>query len=115
MGFRTLPKSELGCDDTANIIETVQWPYDEDDLLRHIDNEELPPTFIDIFETHYSHLFYSGCIIAEIRDYRQAYPLSNCDIHHVLLRPTLKVRTEFQEISYSHYTLYLFNTNSMVQ
>ncbi|XP_045480455.1 transcription factor SPT20 homolog isoform X2 [Harmonia axyridis] len=90
MAFRSIPRSEVGSEDTANIIETMQWPYEDDDILRHIDNEELPPTLVDVFEMHYSHLFYSGCIIAEIRDYRQAYPHSNCDIHHVLLRPTLK-------------------------
>ncbi|KAL3267486.1 hypothetical protein HHI36_011609 [Cryptolaemus montrouzieri] len=90
MAFRTIPRTEPGSEDTANMIETVQWLYEDDDILRHIDNEELPPTLVDLFEMHYSHLFYSGCIIAEIRDYRQAYPHFKCDIHHVLLRPTLK-------------------------
>ncbi|XP_060532135.1 transcription factor SPT20 homolog isoform X2 [Cylas formicarius] len=74
-------------DHTANIIETKPRPYEEEDLLRYICNEALPPYILDILE-QFSYLFYSGCIIAEVRDYRQAYPHNKCDIHHVLLRPT---------------------------
>lgn len=33
-------------------------------------------------------MYYSGSVIAQIRDYRQSYPLDICDIHYVLLRPT---------------------------
>lgn len=78
-------------DDTANMIETNQWPYEMDELLRHIDSEELPSFIIDLLESRFSYLFYDGCIIAEVRDYRQAYPECKCDIHHVLLKPTSKV------------------------
>ncbi|KAK9875850.1 hypothetical protein WA026_009637 [Henosepilachna vigintioctopunctata] len=87
MAFRTVLRSEAGCEDTANVIETEDLSYEDDDILRHIDREELPPTLVDMFHTHFSHLFYGGCVIAEVRDYRKALIP---DIHHVLLRPTLK-------------------------
>ncbi|XP_044256128.1 uncharacterized protein LOC123006037 isoform X3 [Tribolium madens] len=90
LAFRTTSRTNQIMDDTANMIETKQWPYDEDELLRYINNEELPPYLTDLIETHYSFLFYNGCVIAEVRDYRQSYPETTCDIHHVLLRPTLK-------------------------
>ncbi|XP_061706727.1 uncharacterized protein LOC133517427, partial [Cydia pomonella] len=70
------------------LIETPRWPYEEEDLLSYIDNEELPVVLLDLLEAEHSCLFYSGCIIAQIRDYRQAYPSFLCDTHHVLLRPT---------------------------
>ncbi|KAJ8942575.1 hypothetical protein NQ318_010383 [Aromia moschata] len=91
LAFRTMSRTDPNyTEDTANMIETKKWPYEEDDLLRYIDNEELPPFIIDLLEPQFSYLFYSGCIIAEVREYRQAYPFLKCDIHHVLLRPTLK-------------------------
>ncbi|KAI5641112.1 spt20 family domain-containing protein [Phthorimaea operculella] len=70
------------------LIETPRWPYEEEELLSYIDNEELPVILLDLLESEHSCLFYSGCIIAQIRDYRQAYPSFLCDTHHVLLRPT---------------------------
>ncbi|XP_013175456.1 PREDICTED: transcription factor SPT20 homolog [Papilio xuthus] len=70
------------------LIETPRWPYEEEELLSYIDNEELPVVLLDLLESEHSSLFYSGCIIAQIRDYRQAYPSFLCDTHHVLLRPT---------------------------
>lgn len=91
LSFPTAPNSDLCTDDTADTIETKQWPYEEEKLLRYIDNEELPAFFVDVLEPQYSFLFYSGCIIAEVRDYRQAYPHFKCDTHHVLLKPTLQV------------------------
>lgn len=78
-------------DNTANLIETKLWPYEMGDFLQYIDNEELPPFIVDELESQFSYLFYNGCVIAEVRDYRQAYPHTKCDIHHVLLRPTLTV------------------------
>lgn len=78
-------------EDTAEMIETKQWPYEKEELLSYINNEELPPFFKNILEPHYSFLYYSGHVIAEIRDYRQAYPHFQCDIHHVLLKPSLQV------------------------
>nr|CAI5870379.1 unnamed protein product [Callosobruchus analis] len=93
LAFRTvscLEYSDFTDDTAADMIETNPRPYEEGNLLRYIDNEELPPYIADLLEPEFSYLFYSGCIIAEIRDYRQAYPHFKCDTHHVLLRPTLK-------------------------
>lgn len=53
-----------------------------------LDSEELPPLIIDFCNVNCPHLFYNGAVIAQIRDYRQSYPLDICDIHYVLLRPT---------------------------
>nr|CAH7740986.1 unnamed protein product [Callosobruchus chinensis] len=93
LAFRTvscLESSDFLEDTAADMIETNPRPYEEGNLLRYIDNEELPPYIVDLLEPEFNYLFYSGCIIAEIRDYRQAYPHFKCDTHHVLLRPTLK-------------------------
>jgi hypothetical protein len=76
---------------TDNIIETMRWPYQDDELLQYIDNEELPPVLVDLLEASNPELFYSGCIVAEVRDYRQAFQHYNCDTHYVLLRPTTQV------------------------
>lgn len=91
LSFPTTPNSNVCTDDTAEMIETKQWPYEKEELLRYINNEELPAFFLDILEPHYSFLFYNGCIIAEVRDYRQTFPHFQYDIHHVLLKPSLQV------------------------
>ncbi|GLH01094.1 RWD domain-containing protein 2A [Gryllus bimaculatus] len=70
------------------LIETVRWPYSEDELLRCVDNEELPPFLLQLLEESQADIFYEGCIIAEVRDYRNAYPHTSFSTHHVLLRPT---------------------------
>ncbi|XP_025829739.1 transcription factor SPT20 homolog isoform X2 [Agrilus planipennis] len=92
LAFPSSPHSEMGCDfEEPTMLETLKWPYEENELLRYIDNEELPAFFIDVLEPDFNFLFYSGCIIAEVRDYRRAYPhFKKCDIHHVLLKPTLQ-------------------------
>lgn len=73
----------------ADLHETMRWPYEEEELLACIDNEELPLMFVDLFEKRCPQLFYSGCVIVEVRDYRQSFPISTaCDKFHVLLRPT---------------------------
>ncbi|XP_063892767.1 transcription factor SPT20 homolog isoform X2 [Helicoverpa armigera] len=82
------PDGHSSANQEETLIETPRWPYEEEELLSYIDNEELPVVLLDLLETEHSCLFYSGCIIAQIRDYRQAYPSFLCDTHHVLLRPT---------------------------
>lgn len=71
-----------------NLQETTSWLYDNAHLLDALDSEELPPLIIDFCNVNCPHLFYNGAVIAQIRDYRQSYPLDICDIHYVLLRPT---------------------------
>ncbi|XP_032512181.2 transcription factor SPT20 homolog [Danaus plexippus] len=82
------PDANASSSQEETLIETPRWPYEEEELLSYIDNEELPVVLLDLLESEHSCLFYSGCIIAQIRDYRQAYPNFVCDTHHVLLRPT---------------------------
>jgi transcription factor SPT20 homolog len=69
-------------------IETPSWLYDNAHLLDALDSEELPPLIIDFCNIHCPHLYYNGAVIAQIRDYRQSYPLDICDKHYVLLKPT---------------------------
>lgn len=71
-----------------SLHETTSWLYDNAHLLDALDAEELPPLLVDFCNAHCPHLFYNGSVIAQIRDYRQSYPLDICDIHYVLLRPT---------------------------
>lgn len=71
-----------------NLQETPSWLYDNTHLLDALDAEELPPLLIDFCNAHCPHLYYNGAVIAQIRDYRQSYPLDICDRHYVLLRPT---------------------------
>lgn len=76
------------------VIETMRWPYSDEELLRCIDREELPAALVDLLETERStKLFYQGCIIAEIRDSRLTFPLNHFETHHVLLKPTTQVRS----------------------
>lgn len=91
----TIQKSSIqiyGDINNENLLETKMWPYEEEELLEYINNEELPLVLIDMLEKKCSYLFYSGCVIAEVRDYRQLFPIFNCDTYHVLLKPTNQVR-----------------------
>ncbi|XP_050079963.1 mucin-4 [Anopheles maculipalpis] len=73
---------------SENLQETIRWPYEEEDLLDSIDREELPLVLVDLLENKCPALFYCGCVVAEIRDYRQSFPIFTCDTFHVLLKPT---------------------------
>ncbi|XP_016014978.2 transcription factor SPT20 homolog [Rousettus aegyptiacus] len=73
-------------------LETIQLSYEEGELLEYLDAEELPPILVDILESAPVNLFHCGCVIAEIRDYRQC---SNTEgpryqSRHILLRPTMQ-------------------------
>ncbi|XP_063236575.1 transcription factor SPT20 homolog isoform X2 [Bacillus rossius redtenbacheri] len=73
---------------TEEMIETDRISYGEDQLLAYIDNEELPAELADLLEPVQPCLFYCGCVVAEVRDYRQAFPHFVCDVRHVLLKPS---------------------------
>lgn len=60
----------------------------------YVDNEEIPPLILDALDK-FDFLFYNGCVIAEVRNYRQTHPQNKCNIHHVLLRPSQKVLCYF--------------------
>ncbi|KAF6091573.1 SPT20-like protein, SAGA complex component [Phyllostomus discolor] len=72
--------------------ETIQLPYEEKTFLEYLDAEKLPPALVDLLEKSELNMFHSGCVIAEVRDYRQggnAGPLGY-QSRHVLLRPTMQ-------------------------
>ncbi|XP_072746310.1 uncharacterized protein [Anoplolepis gracilipes] len=76
-------------DKNSLLAETQLMGYEQGELLSCIDNGQLPAMLAEQLESNYSHLFYDGCIIAEVRDYRKSYSHNNkAEVHHVLLKPT---------------------------
>lgn len=55
------------------------------------DNEKLPPMLLDLLDESNIEIYHSGCVIAEIRDYRRTLD-SSYDTRYVLLQPTSQVR-----------------------
>jgi hypothetical protein len=93
--------SSASCSNGSSEIELFRLPYEDDDFLTYIDNEELPTPILDLLEKAWPELFYSGCVIAEVRDHRRLPLPSNASngasqmtddvaglTSHVLLRPT---------------------------
>ncbi|XP_040091554.1 transcription factor SPT20 homolog [Oryx dammah] len=72
--------------------ESIPLPYEEGELLEYLDAEELPPVLVDLLEKSPVNVFHQGCVIAEIRDYRQssAWEPPRYQSRHVLLRPTMQ-------------------------
>ncbi|KAI4481781.1 hypothetical protein M0804_009302 [Polistes exclamans] len=70
------------------LSETQLMGYEQGELLSCIDNGQLPAMLAEQLETSHSHLFYDGCIIAEVRDYRKSFTHNKPEVHHVLLKPT---------------------------
>ncbi|EDO44494.1 predicted protein, partial [Nematostella vectensis] len=68
--------------------ETIKLPYEETQFLDYLDAQELPPILVDLLERSQANIFYSGCVIVEVRDYRQNLSSSSYDTKYVLLRPT---------------------------
>lgn len=79
----------------ALLAETQLMGYEQGELLSCIDNGQLPAMLAEQLEPNNSHLFYDGCIIAEVRDYRKSFPHNKADVHHVLLKPTTQVTQIF--------------------
>ncbi|ESO88478.1 hypothetical protein LOTGIDRAFT_126056 [Lottia gigantea] len=67
--------------------ETIKLPYEESELLEYVDEAQLPPFLVDLLEKSNLNVFYSGCVIVEVRDYRRS-AISSHDSQYVLLRPT---------------------------
>ncbi|XP_012535670.1 transcription factor SPT20 homolog [Monomorium pharaonis] len=74
--------------DKNSLSETQLMGYEQGELLSCIDNGQLPAMLAEQLESNYSHLFYDGCIIAEVRDYRRSFLNNKPEVHHVLLKPT---------------------------
>ena len=70
----------------------TSYPYlsQESELLEYVDNEELPPILCDLLDKVQTNVFYSGCVIMEVRDYRRTTDMSY-DTKYVLLKPTAHV------------------------
>uniref|UniRef100_A0A4W4EMB6 Spt20-like SEP domain-containing protein n=1 Tax=Electrophorus electricus TaxID=8005 RepID=A0A4W4EMB6_ELEEL len=64
----------------------------EGELLDYLDAEELPPILVDLLEKSQVNIFHCGCVIAEVRDYRQSgnAKMPSYQSRHVLLRPTMQ-------------------------
>ncbi|XP_013785492.1 transcription factor SPT20 homolog [Limulus polyphemus] len=73
---------------TGNDIETIRLPYEESELLQYLDNEELPPILVDLLERSQASVFYSGCVIVEVRDYRRSSNPASFESYYILLQPT---------------------------
>lgn len=70
--------------------ERVRFVCEDNDVLNYLDNEEIPPILVDIIEKFgLDNIYYNGCIISEIRDYRQSNSTSNFfNSYFMILKPT---------------------------
>ncbi|XP_055282207.1 transcription factor SPT20 homolog isoform X10 [Moschus berezovskii] len=86
-GYSLMLRGKNGSDS-----ETIRLPYEEGELLEYLDAEELPPILVDLLEKSQVNIFHCGCVIAEIRDYRQSCNMKSpgYQSRHILLRPTMQ-------------------------
>ncbi|XP_044945136.1 transcription factor SPT20 homolog [Mustela putorius furo] len=72
--------------------ETIRLPYEEGEFLEYLDAEELPPVLLDLLEKSEVNFFHCGCVIAQVRDYRQCSggEPPGYQSRHILLRPTMQ-------------------------
>lgn len=78
-----------------NKLETKLVPYEENDLLFYINTGEIPPIIIDLVDHMNANLFYDGCIVLEVRDYRRTKQLTTVnsikyDLSYILLQPSMQ-------------------------
>ena len=71
---------------------TTRFSNQNSHILPYLDDEELPPLLVDVVEKmsfNKCNIYYNGCIIAEIRDYRQSKVDTNFfNTFFILLKPT---------------------------
>ncbi|XP_069747796.1 transcription factor SPT20 homolog isoform X3 [Narcine bancroftii] len=86
-GYSLMLRGKNGSDS-----ETIRLPYEEGELLEYLDAEELPPILVDLLEKSQVNIFHCGCVIAEVRDYRQSGHVKTLlyQSRHILLRPTMQ-------------------------
>ncbi|XP_062039133.1 putative transcription factor SPT20 homolog-like 2 [Lepus europaeus] len=85
--------------------ESIRLPYDQREFLEFLDAEELPPVLVDSLERARANVFHRGCVLAEVRDYRQCSKAGPPAYHikHVLLRPTIQtLLCDVQSVSSGH-------------
>lgn len=92
-------------------VETF-FNYAEDSILEYVEKEQLPPHLLDLFDKAEPRLFYNGCIIAEIHDYRDDDDDDAGIVYRILLRPSKMV--SYLNENCSIYFIYLFNFNSVL-
>ncbi|XP_046931723.1 transcription factor SPT20 homolog [Lynx rufus] len=77
--------------ENGSYSETIRLPYEEGELLEYLDAEQLPPALVDLLEKSRVNFFHSGCVIAQVRDYRQcSREPPGYASRHILLRPTMQ-------------------------
>ncbi|XP_037676688.1 transcription factor SPT20 homolog [Choloepus didactylus] len=86
-GYSLVLRGKNGTD-----TETIRLPYEQEELLEYLDAEQLPPVLVDLLEKSHVNMFHSGCVIAEIRDFRQCSNRESpgYQSRHILLRPTMQ-------------------------
>ncbi|KAM9668366.1 transcription factor SPT20 homolog [Dama dama] len=86
-GYSVMLKGKHG-----SYSESIPLPYEEGELLEYLDAEELPPVLVDLLDKSAVNVFHQGCVIAEVRDYRQfsAGEPPRYQSRHILLRPTMQ-------------------------
>ncbi|KAF3705771.1 Transcription factor SPT20 -like protein [Channa argus] len=86
-GYSLMLRGKNGSDS-----ETIRLPYEEGELLEYLDAEELPPILVDLLEKSQVNIFHCGCVIVEVRDYRQSgnTKMPTYQSRHILLRPTMQ-------------------------
>lgn len=86
-GYSLMLRGKNGSDS-----ETIRLPYEEKELLEYLDAEELPPILVDLLEKSQVNIFHCGCVIVEVRDYRQSgnTKMPTYQSRHILLRPTMQ-------------------------
>ncbi|XP_057177968.1 transcription factor SPT20 homolog isoform X2 [Triplophysa rosa] len=86
-GYSLMLRGKNGSDS-----ETIRLRYEEGELLEYLDAEELPPILVDLLEKSQVNIFHCGCVIAEVRDYRQSgnAKMPTYQSRYVLLRPTMQ-------------------------
>ncbi|XP_027886967.1 transcription factor SPT20 homolog isoform X6 [Xiphophorus couchianus] len=89
-GYSLMLRGKNGSGKTNS--ETIRLPYEERELLEYLDAEELPPILVDLLEKSQVNIFHCGCVIVEVRDYRQAgnTKIPTYQSRHILLRPTMQ-------------------------
>jgi len=81
-GYSIMLRSRSGVES-----ETMKLPYEESEILDYVDSSQLPPFLLDLLEKAQMNVFYSGCVVCEIRDYRRS-ATGSYTTQYVLLRPS---------------------------
>ncbi|KAF7496238.1 Transcription factor SPT20 -like protein-like 1 [Sarcoptes scabiei] len=74
--------------DSEFVSTDTTFTCDDNEIINYIDNEELPPRLINMIDiVGFKNIYYNGCIVSEIRDYRQS-STEYYNSSFILLKPT---------------------------